>query len=130
MLDLFRLRRRDGLYRIPWDKLDISDPARPRLLCPMTELPAMKNAPDLKRVPEAVQGYIHALEARVAGDAKHIDELNQRVGQLEEQVRLLQAENQALPQLNATALYRWNGLTGEMPNEQHLSTRPGQFTDW
>ncbi|SIT37840.1 transposase (fragment) [Paraburkholderia piptadeniae] len=55
----------------------------------------MKNAPDLKRVPWAVQGYIHALEARVAGDAKHIDELNQRVGQLEEQVRLLTAERYA-----------------------------------
>jgi transposase len=55
----------------------------------------MKNAPDLKRVPRAVQGYIHALEARVAGDAKHIDELNQRVGQLEEQIRLLTAERYA-----------------------------------
>ncbi|TJU93148.1 MAG: hypothetical protein E5Y12_29115 [Mesorhizobium sp.] len=48
MLDLFRLRRRDGLYRIPWDKLDISDPKRPRLLCPMTELSGMKSAPDLE----------------------------------------------------------------------------------
>ncbi|TPM90582.1 hypothetical protein [Mesorhizobium sp. B2-1-3A] len=48
VLDLFRLRRRDGLYRIPWDKLDISDPARPRLVCPMTDLPAMKSAPDLQ----------------------------------------------------------------------------------
>ncbi|MHB9841716.1 IS66 family transposase [Paraburkholderia terrae] len=55
----------------------------------------MKNAPELKRLPEAVQGYIHALEARVAGDAKHIDDLNQRVGQLEEQLRLLQAERYA-----------------------------------
>ncbi|TGQ62671.1 MAG: hypothetical protein E5V49_18635 [Mesorhizobium sp.] len=42
LLDLFRLRRRDGLYRIPWDMLDISDPKRPRLLCPMTELSHMK----------------------------------------------------------------------------------------
>ncbi|RWO41725.1 MAG: hypothetical protein EOS12_22655 [Mesorhizobium sp.] len=48
VLDLFRLRRRDGLYRIPWNKLDISDPARPRLLCPMTELSGMKGAPDLQ----------------------------------------------------------------------------------
>ncbi|WP_352562926.1 hypothetical protein [Mesorhizobium australicum] len=47
VLDLFGLRRRGGLYRIPWDKLDISNPARPRLLCPMTELPGMKSAPDL-----------------------------------------------------------------------------------
>ena len=47
------------------------------------------------------QGFIHALEARVAGDAKHIDELNQRVGQLKEQVRLLQAERAARPRLTA-----------------------------
>ncbi|TGQ77137.1 MULTISPECIES: hypothetical protein [unclassified Mesorhizobium] len=42
LLDLFSLRRRDGFYRIPWDMLDISDPKRPRLLCPMTELTHMK----------------------------------------------------------------------------------------
>jgi outer membrane protein TolC len=47
-----------------------------------------------------------------------------------DRVRLLQAENQALPRLDATALYRWNGLSGEMPNDEHLSTHPGQFTDW
>ncbi|MBZ9961485.1 MULTISPECIES: hypothetical protein [unclassified Mesorhizobium] len=46
VLDFFRLRRRDGLYRIPWDKLDISDPARPRLLCSTTELSGMKGAPE------------------------------------------------------------------------------------
>ncbi|TJV53461.1 MAG: hypothetical protein E5Y01_03870 [Mesorhizobium sp.] len=38
LLDLFGLRRRDGLYRIPWDKLDISDPRAPRLLCSDEEL--------------------------------------------------------------------------------------------
>jgi outer membrane protein TolC len=47
-----------------------------------------------------------------------------------DQVRLIQAQNQALPQLNVAALYRWNGLSGEMPNGQEISTRPGQFTDW
>jgi outer membrane protein TolC len=44
--------------------------------------------------------------------------------------QLLQARNQALPQLNASAMYRWNGLSGEMPNGEHLATRPGEFTDW
>ncbi len=47
-----------------------------------------------------------------------------------DRVRLLQAENQALPRLDAVALYRWNGLSGEMPNGEHLATSPGQFTDW
>src|SRR5262249_56847213 len=47
-----------------------------------------------------------------------------------DQVRLVQAKSQALPKLDATALYRWNGLSGEMPNEEHISTHAGQFTDW
>jgi outer membrane protein TolC len=47
-----------------------------------------------------------------------------------DKVRLLQAENQALPRVDVTALYRWNGLSGTMPNGEHLSTEPGQFTDW
>ncbi|MER9074860.1 hypothetical protein NKH80_18910 [Mesorhizobium sp. M0904] len=42
VLEVFRLRSRDSMYRIPWDKLDISDPTRPRLLCTMEELSAMK----------------------------------------------------------------------------------------
>ncbi|MGF6537379.1 IS66 family transposase [Paraburkholderia youngii] len=55
----------------------------------------MKNAPDLRRVPRAVRGYIHNLEERVAGDTKRIGELSQRIEQLEEQVRLLQSERYA-----------------------------------
>ncbi|NUX58482.1 IS66 family transposase [Paraburkholderia youngii] len=55
----------------------------------------MKNAPDLRRVPRAVQGYIHNLEERVTGDTKRIGELSQRIEQLEEQVRLLQSERYA-----------------------------------
>jgi outer membrane protein TolC len=47
-----------------------------------------------------------------------------------DQVRLSQAESQALPRLDGVALYRWNGLSGEMPSEERVSTRPGQFTDW
>jgi len=47
-----------------------------------------------------------------------------------DQQRLLQARNQALPRVDATALYRWNGLEGELPNGQQLSTRSGEFTDW
>jgi outer membrane protein TolC len=44
--------------------------------------------------------------------------------------RLLQAENQALPQLNAVASYQFNGLSGTMPNGEKLSTAPGQFDNW
>lgn len=45
--------------------------------------------------------------------------------------RRIQAENAALPQLDATALYRWNGLSGRLPNTgERISSDPGQFTDW
>jgi outer membrane protein TolC len=47
-----------------------------------------------------------------------------------DRVRLIQAQNQALPRLDAVTFYRWNGLSGEMPNGENLSTRPGEFTDW
>jgi outer membrane protein TolC len=47
-----------------------------------------------------------------------------------EQQRLLQAENQMLPKLDAVASYRWNGLSGTMPNGDQLTSGTGKFTDW
>jgi outer membrane protein TolC len=44
--------------------------------------------------------------------------------------QLILANNAALPQLDAVGLYRWNGLSGEMPNGNGISSGPGQFTDW
>jgi outer membrane protein TolC len=44
--------------------------------------------------------------------------------------RLLLARNRALPRVDAEALYRWNGLEGELPGGDRLASRPGQFTDW
>jgi outer membrane protein TolC len=45
--------------------------------------------------------------------------------------RRIQAVNSTLPQLDATALYRWNGLTGRLPPfGERLSTDHGQFADW
>ena len=43
---------------------------------------------------------------------------------------LLIARNDALPQLDAFMLYRWNGLEGEMPNGVDLASRSSQFQDW
>jgi sporulation protein YlmC with PRC-barrel domain len=37
LLDLFGVGTREG-YRVPWDKLDLSDPVRPRLTCSLDEL--------------------------------------------------------------------------------------------
>jgi outer membrane protein TolC len=47
-----------------------------------------------------------------------------------DQQSLLVAKNQAMPRLDATMLYRWNGLEGETPTGVNVSSRPGQFTDW
>ena len=44
--------------------------------------------------------------------------------------RLIQAENLTLPKLDASALYRWNGLDGVMPNGERIASGAGQFTDW
>jgi sporulation protein YlmC with PRC-barrel domain len=38
VLRLLRMRRKSGGYRVPWDQLDLADPARPRLRCPVGEL--------------------------------------------------------------------------------------------
>ena len=44
--------------------------------------------------------------------------------------RILQAANRAQPQLDAVALYRWNGLEGQMPIGDRIEADPGQHTDW
>ena len=47
-----------------------------------------------------------------------------------DQQRLLQANNQARPQLDGIALYRWNGLEGEVPAGNRIRSASGEFTDW
>lgn len=44
--------------------------------------------------------------------------------------RILQASNRSRPQLDAVALYRWNGLQGKMPIGDRIASDAGQFTDW
>jgi outer membrane protein TolC len=44
--------------------------------------------------------------------------------------QLIYSKNQALPEVNLGALYRWNGLEGRTPDGQYLSTPGGKFTDW
>lgn len=47
-----------------------------------------------------------------------------------DQQRLLISENQARPQLNGVALYRWNGLEGIAPAGNRVSSGSGDFQDW
>jgi len=44
--------------------------------------------------------------------------------------QLVVAENNALPAVDATALYRWNGLSGTAPDGSRVVSDPGQFTGW
>jgi len=44
--------------------------------------------------------------------------------------RLLLARNDALPRVDAQALYRWNGLEGRTPDRLNISTQGGEFTGW
>ena len=44
--------------------------------------------------------------------------------------QLLYSKNQALPQINVGALYRWNGLEGRTPGGQTIATPDGKFADW
>ncbi len=47
-----------------------------------------------------------------------------------DQQRLRIANNQALPRLDAVALYRWNGLEGRLPDGTFARADPNDFTEW
>lgn len=55
-------------------------------------------------------------------------ELKLRIESDEQQ--LLMAENNALPQVDANALYRWDALGGRDPTGAWIASGPGQFTGW
>ncbi len=44
--------------------------------------------------------------------------------------RWLMARNQALPRLDASSAYRWNGLEGRTPDRTVLASGGGQFSEW
>jgi len=47
-----------------------------------------------------------------------------------DQQLIVQANNLARPQFDGIANYRWDGLSGEMPNGANLQSAPGQFAGW
>jgi len=55
-------------------------------------------------------------------------ELKLRIESDEQQ--LLVAENDALPRVDANALYRWDALGGRDPTGAWIASGPGQFTGW
>ena len=79
------------------------------------------------------------LEDLIAVDWNLINELAQRerpdIIELKlileaDQQRLAIADNQARPQLNGVALYRWNGLEGIAPAGNRVRSGTGDFQDW
>ena len=79
------------------------------------------------------------LEELITVDWNQINELAQRerpdIIELKlileaDQQRILVAENQARPQLNGVALYRWNGLEGVAPAGNRVQSNAGDFEDW
>lgn len=47
-----------------------------------------------------------------------------------DQQNIIQANNQALPKVDATTFYRWNGLEGQTPNGNRIGVGNSEFTDW
>ena len=82
------------------------------------------SAPASQRLPVDWDGLL-----RVA-DERRPDIVELKIIVEADQVKLVQAESIGLPQLNAMALYRFYGLSGELPNGPDISTRSGQYTDW
>jgi outer membrane protein TolC len=90
-----------------------SDPHKLVLTTPPTEVPVEPRWNELLRLAEQQRPDI--IELKLVLEADY-------------QQRIV-AENQTLPQLDATAGYRWNGLEGETPRGR-LSTGKGQLADW
>lgn len=90
---------------LPTDWLDSDDPARP-----LYEI-------DWEEALETAQQYRPDLIER-----KLIIEADQQ--------QLLLARNQALPRVDASALYRWDDLAGRAPSGTVILSGPGQFTGW
>ena len=92
----------------PWDEA---------LLVPTTEPTVEHFLPDWQMLTElAAQQRPDLIELKLILEA--------------DEQQLIIANNNARPRLDAVGLYRWNGLEGEMPNGNRISTGPGQFTDW
>ncbi|MCU0876208.1 MAG: TolC family protein [Pirellulaceae bacterium] len=92
----------------PWDRA---------LLVPFTEPTTERLEPDWGQLVELA-----------AGRRPDLIELKLILEADEQQI--IVANNNARPRLDAVGLYRWNGLSGEMPSGNGLSSAAGQFNDW
>jgi outer membrane protein TolC len=85
--------------------------------------------PTTEPVPERVKPEWHELVDLASARRPDLVELKLILAADEQQRRI--ANNNALPQLDGAALYRWNGLSGELPSGNGIvASQGGQFTDW
>ncbi|MCH8043370.1 MAG: TolC family protein [Planctomycetes bacterium] len=64
------------------------------------------------------------------GEQKRPDVIELKLIIEADEQQLVLARNQLHPSIDATMLYRWNGLEGTTPTGAVISTGAGQFTDW
>jgi outer membrane protein TolC len=93
--------------------LSPSDPMKLVLTTPPTDQPVEPRWDQLIRLAEQQRPDIIELKLILEAD----------------QQQVILARNEALPQVDATAAYRWNGLDGETPGGR-VSTGHGQFTEF
>lgn len=88
---------------------------------PETLLPT--SSPALEKLEPKWEDLVHLAE----GNRPDLIELKLIIKADEQS--LIIANNQAKPRLDASALYRWNGLEGETPAGARIESRGGQFTE-
>ncbi|HEX4590665.1 MAG TPA: TolC family protein [Gemmataceae bacterium] len=91
-----------------------TEPARITPITPPTPEPYNPNWDQLIRLAEERRPDLIELKLIIEAD----------------QQNLLVARNGALPRVDATMLYRWNGLEGTTPAGASIESGPGAFTDW
>lgn len=92
-------------------------PAGRTLLVPVTPLATDRVEPDWQGILDlAAENRPDLIELKLILEA--------------DQQRLQLAQNQALPRLDAVALYRWNGLEGRLPDGAFVRADPNDFTEW
>jgi outer membrane protein TolC len=80
--------------------------------------------------PSMTQKAVHWKELIRLAEQRRPDLINLKLQIQTDQQLLVQANNQALPKVDAVALYRFNGLSGTTPTGAHIGTDAGQYTDY
>jgi outer membrane protein TolC len=69
-------------------------------------------------------------ELLAIAEANRPDIVQLKLALQSDEQQVLLARNRAMPTIDASALYRWNGLNGRTPSGADISTSGGENTDW